>query len=106
MSTRDRQALEPKNPYSPGATAHPASLFMGIAPKSTMTWDMADAELLQRAVTEWCAGGHAITFGVTSDGGALSISLLAGGKPYKVYASSPDELNELLSRIGQTKNVP
>lgn len=100
MSINDRVSLQPTNRYQ-RATGPDLSALFGSGPKpGAMSWADADASLLAAAISHWTSGGHAITFGVTSDGGALSISLLSGGKPYKLYASDPDELASLLERIG------
>ena len=100
MSRQADGPVQPKNPYR-SAPGLDLGALLGVQPKKqALSWDHVDAEALKEAVAHWTSGGHAITFGVTSDGGALSISLLAGGKPYKLYASDPDELASLLERIG------
>jgi hypothetical protein len=100
MSISDRAAITPRNPYAKSAAPDLGAL-LGLSVKAgSITWDQADSQLLHAAVANWTAGGHAITLGVTSDGGALSISLLSGGKPYKLYGATADEVNDLLTRIG------
>jgi hypothetical protein len=92
-------AVQPKNPYlkAPGSDL---GALLGLQDKTgSISWDQVDGKLLHDAVANWSSGGHAITLGKTSDGGALSIALLSGGKPYKLYAASVAEANDLLTRI-------
>ncbi len=100
MSINDRVVVQPNNRYSRAPGPDLGALFGLERKASTLSWADADAGLLAEAIAHWTSGGHAITLGVTSDGGALSISLLSGGKPFKLYASSPEELQSLLERIG------
>jgi hypothetical protein len=100
MSINDRVVVHPKNPYE-RASGPDLGALLGLQAKAgSIMWDHVDGQLLHAAVANWTAGGHAITLGKTSDGGALSISLLSGGKPYKLYAATADEANDLLTRIG------
>lgn len=100
MSINDRVVVQPINRYQRATGPDLGALFGAGSKIGAITWADADAGLLAGAIAHWTSGGHAITFGVTSDGGALSISLLSGGKPFKLYASDPDELASLLERIG------
>lgn len=99
MSTADRVSVTPKNPYTRPGQLDLASLFPGKSNGGAATWEWADPESLKAAISGWTRQGNAITFGRTSDGGALSISLLTGGKPFKLYAADADELEALLTRI-------
>jgi len=44
-----------------------------------------DAETMRDGIAEWTSLGHAITLGHTSDGGAISVTLLAGGVRHSKY---------------------
>lgn len=48
-------------------------------------WSDVDGELLMKAVVILTDSGAAITLGTTSDGGALMVAVLDGGKVHKSY---------------------
>lgn len=52
----------------------------------------SDVPGLANAIDRVIASGDALVFGSTSDGGALSITLLCGNDRYKIYAANDDEL--------------
>lgn len=68
-------------------------------PTEQATWSWANANDLLNAVEAWTTRGGAITLGLTSDGGALSITLLDGGERYKLYAPNADMLARHLERL-------
>lgn len=57
------------------------------------------AENLRDAVASWVSRGYAITFGLTSDGGAIGVHLLAGGKKKSEYFGNVAKLEDFLTRI-------
>lgn len=61
--------------------------FLGDEPSRGEPVSLAtvDAETLRDAITAWTELGHAITIGRTSDGGAIAVSLLAGGQRKSKY---------------------
>jgi hypothetical protein len=58
-----------------------------------------DPELVQNVIAEWTALGYAITFGRTSDGGAMGVHLLANGRKQATYHATVDELETRLQEI-------
>ena len=78
-------------------------LDFGHPDDHTVTWGEVSPELLLRAVDSWTGDGNAITLGLTSDGGALSITLLSGGDRRKLYAAGVQEAGVLLSRIAELR---
>lgn len=72
-------------------------------PDSTVSWRECDAECLLAAIAAVTEAGHALTFGRTSDGGALSVTLLAGGTPHKLYPSTAAQAEDLMSRLAHTE---
>lgn len=79
-------------------------IFM-VAPDQgeVIDWDAADPHQLLAAIVNWTRGGNAVTLGRTSDGGALSLTLLAGGERLKKYAKDADELASLLKALGEAE---
>lgn len=64
---------------------------------STITWAQVDGPTIKRAIDAITSCGDAITFGRTSDGGALSITILSGADRPKFYASEVDEAVDMLA---------
>jgi hypothetical protein len=58
-----------------------------------------DANLLSDAISSWVGRGFAITFGRTSDGGAIGVHLLANGSRRPSYHATAEELETFLSEI-------
>lgn len=72
------------------------AFIVSDAPDQLIDWDAADPHQLLAAIVNWTRGGNAVTFGRTSDGGALSLTLLHGGERLKRYASNAEDLAQLL----------
>lgn len=91
VSVRGPKKPPPHNPFtflaSPGAAKEPVSLLH------------CDAETMRDGVAFWLDLGHAITFGMTSDGGAVAITLLAGGHRASRYFTDIAALEEFLLAI-------
>lgn len=60
------------------------------------TWIDVDSELLHKFVECVTLQGDACTFGRTSDGGALMVSVLSSGKVSKAYFPSVEALENRL----------
>jgi hypothetical protein len=58
-----------------------------------------DGDLLRECVERVTNRGDAVLFGRTSDGGALSVQILTGGKAEKFYVTDASELLELLQGL-------
>lgn len=75
------------------------NLFQEDVPTVQADWQWADPNALLEAVSNWVRRGGAITLGCTSDGGALSITLLDAGEKYKLYAADDDALAKQLAKV-------
>jgi hypothetical protein len=64
-----------------------------------VSYSQIDGNTLRDCVDRVTKRGDAILFGRTSDGGALSIQVLTGGKAEKFYVSDGSELMELITGI-------
>lgn len=60
-----------------------------------------DADVLRRAISLVTAGGGAIMFGVTSDGGAYSVCVLHNQDKLKEYPHTAEELSDLLEQLSE-----
>lgn len=76
-----------------------ATLFGEETSAKPFDWTHAHPDELAAAVVRWTDLGNAITFGRTSDGGAVSVTLLAGGQRHKLYAADEDALSAILTRL-------
>lgn len=74
-----------------------------LRPDTAVSWREVDPENLSAAIAAVTEAGHAITFGRTSDGGALSLTLLVAGTPHKTYPTSAANAEDLLSRLASTE---
>lgn len=61
--------------------------------------DGLDASVLLATVLAVVRGGGAIMFGLTSDGGALCITLLDGGERHKEYLHTSEEISWFLEAV-------
>ena len=75
--------------------------FLGSDPtdREPVSLSTVDAELMRDAITAWTELGHAITIGRTSDGGAIAISLLAGGQRQSKYFADLAVLEDFLAVV-------
>lgn len=80
-------------------TASRLNLFQEEVPQIQADWTWADPASLAEAIANWVRRGGAITLGATSDGGALSITLLEGGEKYKLYAADDEMLAKQIAKI-------
>lgn len=78
-----------------------AFAFLGETRKGNALFDMGtvDREAVYAAVVAWVNQGYAISFGRTSDGGALAVNLHANGDKESAYFGSATEAEDFLSRV-------
>lgn len=56
-------------------------------------------DVLQSAMVRWLALGHAISFGLSGDGGALGIHLIANGEKRSKWFGHVAEAEDFLSTV-------
>lgn len=61
--------------------------------------EQIDAEAIHGAVVRWCGQGYAISFGLSGDGGAFGIHLLAGGEKRSRWCAAVGEAEDFLSTV-------
>ena len=91
-----------KPPLRQGAFA-----FLGEVQETKEAVELAtvDAELIRDVIATWTSMGHAITLGRTSDGGAVAVSLLAGGNRKSLYYSDLALFEDFLTRVRDAQPV-
>jgi hypothetical protein len=65
----------------------------------SLSYSQVSGSLLSECVARVTDRGDAVLFGRTTDGGALSIHVLAGGEATKFYVTDASELMELLQGL-------
>lgn len=89
--------------YGKASTPNPAvSKYAGLSdgPASDpVTWEDVDGRAIKAAISATTADGCALIFSTTSDGGALSVTLLAGSQRHKKYAKSAPLAESLLLEL-------
>ena len=92
MSAKGRQAGTAKSgrDYSRGSPAYE---------HRSVSYGDSDPAGLQGAIESITLSGDAVLFGRTSDGGALVVRVLSGGKSYVHYPTTSEALNELLTEL-------
>lgn len=66
---------------------------------SVLDLDSIDANTLKRAILELLKRAVGVTFGVTRDGGALSVTLLDNGENVREYVRATEDINLYLSGL-------
>jgi len=64
-----------------------------------LSYGQIDGDALRECVERVTNRGDAILFGRTTDGGALSVHVLTGGKAEKFYVTDASELLELITGL-------
>lgn len=73
---------------------------LSTGPKSApITWSQVNGPKIKECVGFVTSCGDAVTFGRTTDGGALSVTVLSGPERIKQYGSTPTEVERILDDI-------
>lgn len=75
------------------------AILNGARSDRNLSYGQVDGDLLRECVERVTNRGDAVLFGRTSDGGALSVQILTGGKAEKFYVTDASELLELLQGL-------
>ena len=67
--------------------------------------EQIDAGGLAVAIARWCGAGHAISFGLSGDGGAFGVHLIADGQKRSRWFGTVSEVEDFLTTI-PGPNVP
>lgn len=97
---RQAEALVPAR-RAPIRKQQSAFAFLGedATDREPVSLATVDAETMRDAIAQWTSLGHAITIGCTSDGGAIAISLLAGGQRQSKYFNDLALLEDFLCTL-------
>ena len=78
-----------------------AFAFLGEVPGGTSNFPLAEIspDCLLGALVRWCSQGHALSFGLSSDGGALGVHLIVSGSKRTRWFNGVAELEDFLASI-------
>lgn len=65
-------------------------------------WLGVDAATVHESVVALTTGGAAVLFGVTRDGGAMSLVILVGEQKYRWYEADSDVMTQILTRFAES----
>jgi hypothetical protein len=95
--------------YGKDSTPNPAvSKYARLAEgngASTVSWEEVDGRLIKAAIVATSEDGCALIFGKTSDGGALSFTLLGPGQPVKRWFKSAELAESFLHEVIATTSA-
>lgn len=63
--------------------------------------DFAEVPGLSSVLNAVVAGGNGVLIGVTRDGGAISVTLMAGEERHRTYASDQNELDQAFTELAE-----
>jgi hypothetical protein len=92
MDNANKPQRRPNNP----ATSGKRERKTGPRPRSTVSWSEVDNQLLRDAIVSICDNGAAVIFGKTTDGGALSITVLDGNDKIREWPHSIEDVENTL----------
>jgi len=104
---RQAEALVPARPAPRRAVQSPFAFLADVEPdKEPVSLLQTDAETMRDAIAFWVDLGNAITVGKTSDGGAIAITLLAGGQRTSKYYTDLDTFEQFLISLRDGSRRP
>lgn len=75
-------------------------------PGKTVSWSMVEADTLRSSIAAVTEAGDAITFGLTSEGGAYYVGVLSEGLVERFYLDASPAAEECLRRLEAVAKAP
>jgi len=98
--------MQKSKQYGKDSTPNPAvSKYARLsedAPSNHVSWEEVDGRLIKAALTAISEDGCALILGKTSDGGALSLTLLGPGTPVKRWFKTHEIAESFLHELAAT----
>lgn len=88
------RAAEPKIDRAATAKAAP---WAGVYAREPFAWDSIAGDSLADGIGAVLRAGNAITLGLTTDGGAVRITVWQGGQKHVAYAAVPEVFDDLMA---------
>ena len=92
MDNTTKPQRRPNNPATNGQRQRKA----GPRPRAIVSWSEIDNQVLRDAIVSVCDNGAAIILGKTTDGGALSITVLDGNDKIREWPHSIEDTENTL----------
>lgn len=89
--TRDAQ-------HGPNGAVQPLTRREAVGSATALMADL-DGQFLVECLTQALAAGHGVTFSATSDGGAVSVTLLTATGKFRDYAVNLEQLKDTLAAV-------
>lgn len=80
--------------------------FARTEPTQKIAWSQTSGQARAELIDAVTASGDAVTFGRTSDGGALAVTILSGQDRHKLYFKTADEFHEQVPDIIEAALMP
>lgn len=97
-----------KREYGKDATENPAvSKYARLAERNaaaSISWEEVDGRAIKAALVAATEDGCALIFSKTSDGGALSLTILAGATRNKLYAKTAGQAESQLLELNALRD--
>jgi hypothetical protein len=90
---KENEPVFQRNPKGPSGTGRDLS---GPRPRRAFNWDHIPNDSVGQLVKQVVGSGCGLVLGATSDGGALSITILDGDKRVREWPSTIDDYDLLL----------
>lgn len=104
---RQAEALVPVRAAPRRPAGNPFAFLAATEPDTEpVSLGTVDAETLRDAIVSWVELGHAITIGKTSDGGAIAVTLLAGGQRTSKYYADVAAFEDFLVSLRDGSRRP
>lgn len=96
----------PRKQANVGASPSGDGTIYGRRQRSAIAWGDLAPDTVGRLVARLCDAGYGIVLGKTSDGGALSVTILDGNDRYKDYPSSADDFDSFVAWCESALRLP
>ena len=96
----------PRKQANIGASPSGDGTIYGRRKRGAIAWGDLDTDSIGRCVSRLCDAGYGIVLGKTSDGGALSITILDGNERYKDYPTSVTDFENFVDWCENTFDLP
>lgn len=96
----------PMNRNNTNGTSSKYAKFARPEQTQKIAWSQTSGQARAELIDAITATGDAITFGRTSDGGALAITILSGQDRHKLYFKTADEFHDQVPDIIEAALMP
>lgn len=96
----------PRKQANVGASPSGDGTIYGRRKRSAIAWGDLEPDTIGRVIARICDAGYGIVLGKTSDGGALSVTILDGNERYKDYPTSVEDFTAFADWCENSLDLP